>query len=118
VGDAAQIGQVLRNLVTNAIDDSPPGEAVDIRAARDQIGVRVVVKDRGPGFPGGTTDDAFLLSFRHPAAGGHVPRSALGMYVARALVEANNGLIWLRGRRGGGTEVGFSLPLFEVEHEN
>jgi K+-sensing histidine kinase KdpD len=118
VGDAAQVGQVLRNLITNAIDGSPPTHAVDIRAARDQLGVRVVVQDRGPGFVGGTSEDAFLLSHRHPAAGGHAPRSALGMYVARALVEANDGRIWLKERRGGGTEVGFSLPLFEVEREH
>jgi signal transduction histidine kinase len=118
VGDAAQISQVLRNLIANAIDASPLTHPVDIVAARDRAGVRVVVKDRGPGFPGGSSEDAFLLSYDHPATGGHVPRSALGMFVARALVEANDGRIWLRGRRGGGTEVGFSLPLFEVEREN
>ena len=49
---------------------------------------------------------------RHPAVGGHVPRSGLGQYVARALVEANGGRLWLRSRRGGGTEAGFALPAY------
>jgi signal transduction histidine kinase len=85
-----------------------------IDARLDEDCVRVVVKDRGIGVPVDTGDDVFSLYHRHPSVGGHVPRSGIGLYVARALVEANDGRIWLNPRQGGGTEVGFSLPLFEV----
>ena len=85
-----------------------------VDARLDEACVRVAVKDRGLGVPVDTGEDVFSLYHRHPSAGGHVPRSGIGLYVARALVEANDGHIWLNARPGGGTEVGFSLPLYEV----
>ena len=41
--------------------------------------------------------------------------TGIGLYVARALVEAQGGQIWLRNRDGGGAEVGFALPIYRPE---
>jgi signal transduction histidine kinase len=58
--------------------------------------------------------DTFRLAHRHVAAGGHTPTSGLALYVSRALIEANGGRIHVRPRRGGGSEVVFTLPMFAV----
>lgn len=116
VGDDGQVRQVLRNLLSIATEVTPPGRAILVVASEADGWVEVRVNDRGPGLDPDAIDDPdgdlFSLSYRHPAVGGHVPRSGLGLYVARALVEANGGRLWLRSRRGGGTEAGFALPAY------
>jgi signal transduction histidine kinase len=116
MGDDGQVRQVLRNLLSIATEVTPPGRAVLVVASEGDGWVEVRINDRGPNLDPDALDDPdgdlFSLSYRHPAVGGHVPRSGLGLYVARALVEANGGRLWLRSRRGGGTEAGFALPAY------
>ncbi len=118
VGDETHVAQVIRNLLANASDRSPAGRPVAIDLEATGESVEVVVKDRGPGFPKDIGDDAFSLFYRNPQVAESVPGSGLGLYVARALIEANNGHIWLRDRRGGGTEVGFSLPTYPIADDD
>ncbi|MEO6208212.1 MAG: ATP-binding protein [Candidatus Limnocylindrales bacterium] len=105
--------QVLRNLISDAVKYSPADETVEILLTSEEDGVRVVVLDRGPGFPPETGADAFQLFHHSPGVAGRVPGTGIGLYVARALVEAQGGRIWLRDRPGGGTEAGFALPRYE-----
>lgn len=60
--------QVLRNLIFDAVKYSPDGETVDVLLTSDETGVRVVILDRGPGFPPETGVDAFQLFHRSPNA--------------------------------------------------
>ena len=78
-------------------------------------GARVVVLDRGPGFPPETGADAFQLFHRSPSAAARVPGTGIGLYVARALVEAQGGRTWLHDRPGGGAEIGCALPRYEPD---
>jgi signal transduction histidine kinase len=107
--------QILRNLISNAVKYSPPGEPVTVSLHADQDVVHVSVLDRGAGFPAGTGPDAFRLFHRSPAVAAHVSGTGIGLYVARALVEAQGGRIWLRNRADGGAEVGFSLPVYRID---
>lgn len=116
-GDEGYVTQILRNLISNAVKYGPPNEAVvvSLRADHDGRAVTLSVLDRGSGFPPEVGPDAFRLFYRSPAIAARMPGTGIGLYVARALVEAQGGRIWLRNRVGGGAEVGFSLPVFESD---
>ncbi len=116
-GDEGYVTQILRNLISNAVKYGPPSEAVIVSLGADHDGsaITLSVLDRGSGFPPETGSDAFRLFYRSPAIAARMPGTGIGLYVARALVEAQGGRIWLRNRVDGGAEVGFSLPVFESD---
>jgi signal transduction histidine kinase len=116
--DDGYVTQILRNLISNAVKYSPADEPVVVTMAAEADVVSVAVRDRGPGFPPETGADAFRLFYRNPDVGARVPGTGIGLYVARALVEAQGGRIWLRNRHDGGAEVGFELPLFDIDGED
>jgi K+-sensing histidine kinase KdpD len=116
--ETTYVEQVLRNFLTNAAKYSPPREAIEIvveAAGGDQVSVRVL--DRGIGVDETTTDKAFDLFFRTPEATRAAAGAGIGLFVCRQLVEAMNGRTWMRARDGGGTEVGFSLPVVPIEDD-
>jgi len=115
--DDGYVTQILRNLISNAVKYSPVDHPVVVTLAAEPDAVVVSVLDRGPGFPAETGPDAFRLFYRNPDVGARVPGTGIGLYVARALVEAQGGRIWLRNRPGGGAEVGFELPLYTGDEE-
>ncbi len=116
-GDEGYVLQVLRNLVSNAVKYSSAEDPVVVDVTADDETVNVIVRDRGPGFPPETGPDAFRLFYRSPDVAARVPGTGIGLYVARALVEAQGGRIWLSDREGGGAEVGFSLPIYGPDDE-
>jgi signal transduction histidine kinase len=115
LADATVLTQVIENLVSNAVKYSPAESPVVIRLAPGDDGVAVSVLDRGRGFPPDTGPDAFRLFHQSPMVAAHVAGTGIGLFVARTLVDALGGRIWLRNRGGGGAEVGFSLPIYEGE---
>ena len=108
VGNAAALGRVVRNLIDNAIRHSPRGSRVVVGvSADDRPTVRVV--DQGSGFPTGFDAEAFRRftradESRSRATGG----AGLGLTIARGLVEAHGGDIWIDDVPGG--SVSFALP--------
>ena len=113
--DDGYVMQILRNLVSNAVKYSPSEEPVVVTVAQAGGEIVVTVLDRGPGFPPETGDDAFRLFYRNPSIAARVPGTGIGLFVARALVEAQGGRIWLRNRERAGAEVSFALPLFGAD---
>jgi signal transduction histidine kinase len=106
-GNAAALGRVIRNLLDNAIRHAPDRSAVSVIVEAEPPRVRVV--DEGPGFPSSFADHAFehftrADSSRNRGTGG----AGLGLAIARGVIEAHGGHIWLEQPPGG--HVAFELP--------
>ncbi|HJT38389.1 MAG TPA: ATP-binding protein [Actinomycetota bacterium] len=109
-GDELFVGQILSNLVSNAIKYAPPGEPIEIRLESTDDGVTVSVTDHGPGIPPSEVERIFdrfhrLGNVLTRAAGG----TGLGLYIARQLAAAVGGTITLDSVLGEGST--FTLRL-------
>jgi signal transduction histidine kinase len=107
-GNPTALGRVVRNLIDNAIRHAPGGSVVRVVVAADgRPSIRVV--DEGPGFPPDLGDAAFARFTRADASRNRATGGAgLGLAIARGLVEAHGGRIWIEGPPGG--RVAFELP--------
>ena len=108
--DRQRIRQVLVNLLTNAIKFSPPGGRVDVHATTNSDGVRVTVRDEGPGVPTHRIEDAFQKFEQLTRGDSSRAGVGLGLAIARAIVEAHGGRISLESAKNGGTTAWFFLP--------
>jgi two-component system sensor histidine kinase KdpD len=107
--DSVLIGQVLTNLLDNAIKYTPDGTAIEIGAVQVEDGVRVCVTDHGPGLGDGEEQRVFEKFYRAKPEGG--PGGVgLGLTICRAVVEAHGGRIWAENRPQGGARFCFTLP--------
>jgi len=113
--DYVEIDEVLSNLVENAVKYSPSASEIVIRASREKCFVRVEVADRGPGIPPEALPRLFDPFYRVRKEGPTPKGTGLGLAVARGLVEAHGGRIWVENREGGGARFVFTLPLHEPE---
>lgn len=108
--DPVRIAQVVGNLLANALRHTPTGGLVTVGAAPDASagGVRISIRDTGPGFP----PDVLPRAFDRFAKGPDSPGAGLGLAIARDLVVAHDGTIEARNTPTGGAEVRFTLPEF------
>jgi PAS domain S-box-containing protein len=113
-GDDGLIRQVMRNLLSNAAKYGPHRGRVIVEASAGGGAVVVRVLDEGPGIPSEADDQVFRLFYRAPGTATGVAGTGIGLFVARALVEAMGGRIWANRRVEGGTEIAFRLPLYET----
>jgi len=118
-GDEERLRQVLTNLVSNAIKYSPQGGLIRIggwteklNGAESKARVVLYVADQGIGIPAEDLPKVFDRfyrvdsSLRRSTAG-----AGLGLYLARAIVEAHGGQIWVRSEAGKGTTFFIALQL-------
>ena len=116
--DAGRIGQVLENLVANALKYAPGGSPVVVGARVRGEWVEVTIDDDGVGVP--EAERALVLEPFHRARNvreSRIPGTGLGLYICRRLVEAHGGRIALLDRPDGlpGTRASFTLPVVHVE---
>jgi signal transduction histidine kinase len=106
-----QIQRVLFNLIQNAIRHTPADGSVVVRAERLGAEVEIEVADTGEGIADADRAHVFDAFFQGGARAARSDGGAgLGLAIARAIVEAHGGRIWLAGGEPGGTRVRFSLP--------
>jgi two-component system, OmpR family, sensor histidine kinase KdpD len=105
--DATLIGQVLVNLLENAIRHAGREAGLEISAYVDGNFVTAAVADRGPGLKQNELERVFDKFYRDPSS----PGSGLGLAICRAIVSAHGGRIWAENRMGGGALFRFTLPL-------
>ena len=110
--DRDRIAQILSNLLTNALKYSVGGE-ISVRLWREADQVRISVSDSGPGIPVESREAVFQPGHRlHTVSGDSQPAGAgLGLHIARAIVEAHGGQIWVNSESGQGAVFNVSLPV-------
>ncbi len=113
-GDPNRLEQVLNNLLSNAIKYSPDGGRIQIggRALPDEV--IITVSDEGVGIPFEEQPHIFERFFR--GARERQQRTAgagLGLYLAKAIIEAHDGRIWVESnaKRGEGAAFSFAIPV-------
>jgi signal transduction histidine kinase len=110
--DAGRLGQVLDNLVSNALKFTLPGGSVAVSVHGGDGRAVVEVADAGIGIPKDEMGQLFSRFYRASSATRRaIPGTGLGLVIARAIVEAHGGSIALDSREGEGTKVTVSLPL-------
>jgi signal transduction histidine kinase len=116
--DSGRVGQVLGNLLDNALKFTPEGGEVRVSAAADGDPgfVRVEVADSGPGVPAGDTGRIFerLWQAEGDDAGPSRKGLGLGLHICRELVTRQGGRIWVDSVPGHGATFAFTLPLHQA----
>src|SRR5438874_1913383 len=100
--------RVFSNLIGNAIKFSPEGSSIIVAAKPMPGEVQFSVTDSGPGIPAGHLPHVFDRYWQEK--GGDRRGSGLGLYIAKGIVEAHGGRIWLESAPGRGTTMFFTLP--------
>jgi len=109
--DAGRLGQVLDNLVSNALKFTPSGGSVMVSTSNGDGKVRLEVTDTGIGIPHEEMGQLFSRFYRASTATRRaIPGTGLGLVIARAIVDAHGGAISLQSREGEGTCVTVTLP--------
>ncbi|MBI5959374.1 MAG: DUF4118 domain-containing protein [Chloroflexi bacterium] len=104
--DYGLILQVLSNLVENSLRYEPPDRQIEICGELVKGETRVLVRNHGPNIPAEERDLIFEPFF-HGARG----NIGLGLAIAKGIVEAHEGRLWIEDTPGGGATFVFSLPL-------
>jgi signal transduction histidine kinase len=107
--DPVRIGEVLANLLTNAIRHTPRGGSVRVEVGPAPEGVAFTVSDTGPGIDARDLPHVFDRFVKSADSGG----AGLGLAIARSLVEAHGGRITAESVPGEGTIMRFVVPAVE-----
>ena len=111
LGDHRRLEQVLSNLLSNAIKYSPEGGRIEISGRVLPNEVVITVSDEGTGIPIEEQTRVFERFFRGARAHQQGTAGAgLGLYLAKAIVEAHDGRMWVESAPGEGASFSFSVP--------
>ena len=108
--DPVLFGQVVWNLVENALEYSPRGGRVRVAVAQEQAAVTLTVEDQGPGFPPEAAPRVFDRFFRVDEARAHPGGMGLGLSIVKAVVDAHGGEVGAENRAEGGARLVARFP--------
>jgi len=110
--DEGRIGEVLTNLVENAVKFSDDDTNIYIKAIHNDKGVIISVTDEGIGIPPELHQKVFERFFQGDGRkAGRRKGTGLGLAICQGIVEAHGGKIWVESKPGSGAKFSFSLPL-------
>ena len=117
-GDREKLGQVLINIVSNAMKYTPDGGHIDLSAAPSADGVVVRVTDNGIGIPSEDVPRLFERFYRvEKARSSDAGGTGLGLAIAKEIIDAHGGIIRVESESGKGTSVFVLLP-YHTELDN
>jgi signal transduction histidine kinase len=106
--DRERVLQVFANLIGNAIKFTPKGGQIRILACQENDVVRFTIADSGPGIPPEHLDHVFDRYWQAKSTA--KLGAGLGLSIAKGIVEAHGGRIWVESPPGSGAEFNFTLP--------
>jgi signal transduction histidine kinase len=110
--DRERVGQLLRNLLRNAMSHTPPAGTITITAVSRDEAVQVSVRDTGEGIAPEHIPHIFDRFYRADPSRDRASGSAgLGLAIAKAVVELHHGRIWVESQPGMGAVFTFTLPV-------
>lgn len=111
VADEDRLAQVIENVLSNAVKYSPAEGRIAISAAIEGDSLRLCVEDQGPGLRPEQLEHIFDKFFRADTSETAPPGTGLGLYIARAIIEAHGGSIGASSTPGRGTRISFTIPM-------
>ena len=115
--DPASLGEVMGNLIDNAIKYSNEGGAIEVTAAMKGELVEFSVEDHGIGMPGNVVSNLFQKFYRSHRSRETVAGTGIGLYISKAIVESHGGTISVRSEDGRGSTFSVSLPTYQAVAE-
>ncbi len=111
-GDRERIGQVITNLVSNAIKYSPYAKEILIQTSIQDGHVKLCVQDFGVGIAKEKQEKVFERFFRVSGPGKETyPGLGLGLYISSEIIKRSQGEIWVESTEGRGSTFCFTLPI-------
>ena len=107
--DRNRIVQVISNILRNAVTFTPDGGSIRVRVRRRENEVRVSIADTGAGIPQAARHAIFERFRRYDD--GERTGPGLGLYIAKWIVDAHHGRIWVESHIGRGSRFCFTLPV-------
>lgn len=105
LADSVQVHQALVNLLLNGIQSMQAGGLLQVNVEADRAGIRILVRDHGPGLPPGPPERIFEPFFSTREGG-----TGLGLAVSRQIASSHGGGLSAEGAPGGGAIFCFQLP--------
>ena len=115
-GDRTRIGQVITNLLTNAMKYAPNTERIVVKTSSDASSVTLYVQDFGPGIPKTLHSKIFDPFYRIEKNQQRTTSGlGLGLHIAAEIIKRQEGHIWVESEEGKGATFCFTLPI-DREH--
>ena len=112
MGNPIRLGQVVTNLVNNAIKFTPSGGTVTISARETEGEVAVDIRDTGIGIPPEDQAHVFDKFYRVKSAKvSEIEGTGLGLAIVKSIVEGHSGRVWVESEPGQGSTFGFALSI-------
>jgi signal transduction histidine kinase len=113
LGDKVRLGQVLANLVGNAIKYTPAGGRIVVETTVRDNFIETCVIDNGPGIPADALPRLFER-FTRVAATSRTMGTGLGLMIVREIIVAHGGQVGVRSEVGKGSTFWFRLPRLDI----
>jgi signal transduction histidine kinase len=112
LADRERIGQVITNLLLNAIKYSPDNSDIQVTAQATDDVAEISISDKGYGIPEEDQPKIFDRFFRAMTNYNDTyPGMGLGLYISAQIIERHNGTIWVKSELGKGSTFYFTVPL-------
>lgn len=112
LADPLRIGEVINNLVVNAINYTNPGGKIEISTEVTPTEVVTTISDNGVGIPKEAIPQLFNKFFRVSNRQQKADKgTGLGLYISKSIITKLNGKIWVESEVGKGSKFHFSLPI-------